>query len=119
VSTSAGYALRLSGEERARYRRWHGERGNDLRAGRRLAALARAAGLEVRDHRGWFDIHPLPAGMRGPAWAAREALVAAAGLAGPEDVDRWAGALAETDAWTTRPEVMLATFAPVARRPAA
>jgi SAM-dependent methyltransferase len=99
-----------------RYRRWHAERGNDLRVGRRLATLARAAGLEVREYRGWFEIHALPVGMRGPAWAAREALVAA-GLADPADVDRWAGALAEMDTWATRPEAMLATFAAVARRP--
>jgi SAM-dependent methyltransferase len=116
TATSTTPSLPAAEDLDERYRRWHGERGNDLRVGRRLAALARAAGLEVLEYRGWFEIRSIPAGMRGPAWAAREALVAA-GLAGPEDVDRWSAALAEMDTWATRPEVMLATFAAVARRP--
>lgn len=99
-----------------RYRRWHADQGNDLRVGRRLAALARAAGLEVLEFRGWFEIGSVPPGVRGPAWAARDALVAA-GLAGPDDLARWESAHATMDAWASRPEFILATFACVARRP--
>jgi len=100
----------------ARYQRWHADQGNDLRVGRRLATLARLAGLEVLEFRGWFEIGPVPPGVRGPAWAAREVLVAA-GLAGPDDLARWEAAHAGMDTWEPRPEYMLATFACVARRP--
>lgn len=99
-----------------RYQRWHADQGNDLRVGRRLAALARSAGLEVLEFRGWFEIGPVPPGVRGPAWAAREALVAA-GLAGPDDLARWETAHATIDTWAVRPEFILATFAAVAHRP--
>jgi len=100
----------------ARYERWHTDRGNDVRIGRRLASLARGAGLEVEAFRGWFDIQPLPVGLRGPAWAARDTLVAA-GLADAGDVARWGAAADAMDTWTERPELMIAVFAVVARRP--
>ncbi|MDD7942727.1 methyltransferase domain-containing protein [Actinomycetospora lutea] len=99
-----------------RYTRWHADRGNDVRVGRRLAVLARGAGLEVEAFRGWFEIEPLPVGMRGPAWAARDTLVAA-GLADTADVARWDAAAAAMDAWPERPELIMAMFAVVARRP--
>ncbi|PVZ13207.1 methyltransferase domain-containing protein [Actinomycetospora cinnamomea] len=99
-----------------RYQRWHADRGNDLRVGRRLAALARGAGLEVEDFRGWSQTASLPSGMRGPAWAARDALVAA-GLADADDVARWDAAHAVVDGWERRPEVVIPVFAVVARRP--
>ncbi|MEJ2884875.1 methyltransferase domain-containing protein [Actinomycetospora aeridis] len=98
-----------------RYTRWHTDRGNDVRVGRRLAGLARGAGLEVAAFRGWFDIQPLPVGMRGPAWAARDTLVAA-GLADAADIARWGAAADAMDAWVERPEVLMAIFAVVARR---
>lgn len=100
----------------ARYDRWHTDRGNDVRVGRRLAALARGAGLEVAAFRGWFDIQPLPVAMRGPAWAARDTLVAA-GLADADDVARWDAAAGDVDAWAERPELIVAIFVCVARRP--
>lgn len=100
----------------ARYARWHADRGNDVRVGRRLAVLARGAGLEVEAFRGWFEIAPLPVGMRGPAWAARDTLVAA-GLADARDVARWDAAAQAMDAWPERPDLVMAIFAVVARRP--
>lgn len=103
-------------EMTARYERWHTDRGNDVRVGRRLAALARGAGLAVEAFRGWFEIQPLPPGMRGPAWAARDTLVAA-GLADAGDVARWGAAADVMDTWADRPELMIAIFAAVARRP--
>jgi 2-polyprenyl-3-methyl-5-hydroxy-6-metoxy-1,4-benzoquinol methylase len=103
-------------ELRVRYLRWHAEQGNDLRVGRRLADLGRSAGLVVEAFRGWFEIGEFPPGMRGPAWAAREAMVRS-GLATADDVARWAAAFDEIDTWVERPRFMLATFAAVCRRP--
>ncbi len=102
----------------ARYRQWHAERGNDLRVGRRLARLGRAAGLVVDAFRGWFEIAEWPNGMRGPAWAAREAMVRS-GLATVDDLARWAAAFDEIDSWPDRPEFMMGAFAAVCRRPPA
>lgn len=99
-----------------RYLNWHTARGNDMRIGRRLAELGRAAGLTVEEFRGWFDITELPSGMRGPAWAARESLIAD-GLATMEDFARWGTAFDEIDSWTERPQVMAAAFAAVCQRP--
>ncbi|HEY3894449.1 MAG TPA: methyltransferase domain-containing protein [Pseudonocardiaceae bacterium] len=99
-----------------RYLQWHAERGNDVRIGRRLAELGRAAGLAVEEFRGWFEIIKVPPGMRGPAWAARESLVAD-GLATDEDLARWTAAFDEIDSWTERPQFIGGAFAAVCRRP--
>lgn len=72
-----------------RYVRWHAEQGNDLRVGRRLPDLGRSAGLVVKAYRGWTQTSEIPPGMRGAAWAAREAMVNA-GLANQDDLARWA-----------------------------
>lgn len=101
---------------RTRYLRWHAGRGNDLLVGRRLGRLARAAGLVVEEFRGWFEIAEQPPGLRGPAWAARDALVAA-GLADTADVARWDRAFDRVDAGLDRCEYMLPVFAAVCRRP--
>jgi ubiquinone/menaquinone biosynthesis C-methylase UbiE len=98
------------------YLQWHAGRGNDLRSGRRLATLGRSAGLTIEAFRGWFEIAEFPPGMRGPAWAAREAMVSS-GLASEDDVARWAAAFDEIDSWTERPQFMLGVFAAVCRRP--
>jgi SAM-dependent methyltransferase len=99
-----------------RYLRWHTDRGDDLRIGRRLAELGRAAGLTVEEFRGWFNITEIPPSMRGPAWAARESLIAD-GLATEEDFARWATAFDEIDSWTERPQFIAAMFAAVCQRP--
>ncbi len=99
-----------------RYQRWHAARGNDVRVGRRLPELLGAAGTTVAAFRGWFQTGQPPPGLRGPGWAARDALVAA-GLATPQDVDRWAAAFAEVDGRDERPTAMRAFFAAVGRRP--
>ena len=100
----------------ARYQQWHARRGNDLRTGRRLALLARDAGLDVVEFRGWFEMFTVPVGMRGPAWAAVDALVAD-GLAERDDLERWEAAFTHLDARPERPQGMIATFAAVCRRP--
>jgi ubiquinone/menaquinone biosynthesis C-methylase UbiE len=99
----------------ARYIEWHASKGNDLRVGRRLAHLGRSAGLAVEAFRGWFEITEWPRGMRGPAWAAREAIVHS-GLATQEDLARWAASFDEVDSWTDRPQAMMGVFAAVCRR---
>ena len=104
-------------ELHTRYARWHELQGNYPRIGLRLPDLARAAGLDVVEHRGWDVGGPAPRGMRGPAWAARDEL-ARAGLASPEDVARWDAAFAALDAADERPEIGLRVYAAVCRRPA-
>ena len=100
-----------------RYHRWHERQGNDLRIGRRLPDLARAAGLTVEQNRNWTTGGPLPPGMRGPAWAARDELVRA-GLADAADLARWEAAFARLDDARDRPQMSLDLFAAVCRRPA-
>ena len=75
-------------ELRESYAQFHQRRGNDLSVGIRLDELLTAAGLDVVDFQGHIDIIKVPVGMRGPAWAARDSLVAD-GLATPDDLARW------------------------------
>ena len=59
----------------------------------------------------------LPPGMRGPQWAAREAMVAE-GVATPADVARWDTAFARMDADEHRPWIFVPAFVALGRRPA-
>lgn len=99
-----------------RYLAWHAQQGNDVRIGTRLAELADRAGLSVVELREWFEVGEAPPGMRGPAWAARQALLDG-GLATHDDLTRWALAFDDMDSWTTRPEYRMGTFAAVCARP--
>jgi SAM-dependent methyltransferase len=85
-----------------KYAELHRGRGNDLRAGLRLGQLLTRAGLDVLLHEGHYTITPVPAGLRPPSWAARDAM-AAQGLASADDVRRWEAAFARMDAAPTRP----------------
>jgi precorrin-6B methylase 2 len=58
------------------YVRFHSGRGNDLTVGLRLGELLRGAGLEDVDHQGRYQIFRPPPGMRPPAWAARDQMLA-------------------------------------------
>jgi SAM-dependent methyltransferase len=107
----------VAGELQERYLRWHRNRGNDPRVGRRLGELARRAGLTVLQERGWTVRDALPRGVRGPAWAARDELVRA-GLATAADVRRWDAAFAKLDKAPERPEYSVKVFAVVGRRSA-
>jgi SAM-dependent methyltransferase len=100
----------------ARYARWHVRQGNDLRVGRRLQDLGRAAGLEVVGYHRWTVGGPMAPGMRGPAWAARDELVRD-GLATAGDIARWGEAFASLDAASERPHFALGHCAVVGRRP--
>jgi SAM-dependent methyltransferase len=101
----------------ARYMQWHEQQGNDLSVGLRLGELLAGAGLEQVEHHGRYQIFPLPPGLRPPGWAAREALVAA-GMATPDDLDRWQAAFDRVDQLHPRPFVFTPFLFAFGRRPA-
>jgi hypothetical protein len=73
------------------------------------------AGLELVEFRGRYVIRGVAPGLRSPAWAAREAMVAA-GMATAEDLRRWDRAF-EATAW--RPPTFFAPmFTAIGRCPA-
>lgn len=98
-----------------RYEQWHSGRGNDLRVGRRLAELGQAAGLQTLQYRVMTTRVTPPPGMRGPAWAGREALVAA-GFADAGDLARWDAAYAEVGTWSPPPELVVTSCVAVCRK---
>jgi 2-polyprenyl-3-methyl-5-hydroxy-6-metoxy-1,4-benzoquinol methylase len=100
----------------ARYVAFHASRGNDLMTGLRLDRLLEAAGLEVLDHRGRFEVIPMVEGTRGPPWAARGAMVES-GFADAGDLARWEAMFDGIDAGELRYTLFVAPFCAVARRP--
>lgn len=98
-----------------RYLTFHTARRNDVCAGLQLGERLVRAGLELLEFRGTYLIGPVPAGMRTPPWAARDAMVAA-GVATEEDVARWASAFDRFDAAVTRPTLFAPMFAALGRR---
>lgn len=101
----------------ARYCQWHEQQGNDLSIGLRLGELLRTAGLDDVDHHGRYQIVAAFPGLRPPAWAARETLVAA-GLATPDDIARWTAAFERADGEPLRPTMFVPLFFAFGRRPA-
>ena len=99
-----------------RYGRFQAARGNDLSVGLRLGELLTGAGLELVDHRGWYEISAVSPGSRTPSWAARDAIVEA-GFATREDIDRWAAAWSRMDQREHR-TLFLALFSATGRRTA-
>ena len=91
-------------------------RGNDVRIGIHLPALARAAGFEVVSFRGAMTIIPPSATFRLPHWEARAAIIAD-GVASQADVDRWEPIVKEFMTARTA-YVSLPMYTLVARRPA-
>jgi SAM-dependent methyltransferase len=71
-----------------RYLAFRAARGDDNAAGLRLAERLVRAGLELVEFRGRYVIRELSPSLRSPAWAAREAMVAA-GMATADDLRRW------------------------------
>jgi SAM-dependent methyltransferase len=100
-----------------RYQTFHARRGGDLRAGLRLDRLLEAAGLEVLGFRGRFEIIAAAPGFRGPAWAARDALVEA-GIADDGDLARWGAMFDRIDRGELRFNLFVAPFCSVGRRTA-
>jgi SAM-dependent methyltransferase len=100
-------------ELNAAYNRFHAEQGNDLKTGLRLDELVRAAGLEVVDYRGWYNIIHRVGNMRPPSWAARDAMVAA-GVIRAADLPRYEAALERLVA--AQPTIFAPVFGAVGRR---
>jgi SAM-dependent methyltransferase len=101
-------------ELNATYLRFHAEQGNDLKTGLRLDELVRGAGLELVDYRGWYNIVQPRGPVRPPAWAARDAMVAA-GVLNPADLERYEAAL--TRVMDKQPTIFAPVFGAVGRRP--
>jgi SAM-dependent methyltransferase len=97
-----------------RYGAFRSARGDDNRAGLRLADRLVRAGLEVLEFRGRYFIGQPPAGVRPPSWAAREAMVTA-GVATADDVRRWERAFQEVAAAPLPPTVFAPFFIAVGR----
>ena len=102
-------------ELQERYLAFRAASGDDNAAGLRLAERLVRAGLELVEFRGRYVIRELSPGLRSPAWAAREAMVAA-GMATTEDLRRWERAF---EATARRPATFFAPmFTAIGRRPA-
>lgn len=100
----------------ARYVDFHRRRGNDPTVGLRLRHLVNEAGLEVVEHRGWYWMLETVAGLRPPAWIARDALVAE-GCASAADVERWASMFDSLDARPHGATIFIPLFAAIGVRP--
>lgn len=98
----------------AAYLRFHAEQGNDLETGLRLDSLLTTAGLEVVAYRGWYNIVRPQGDVRPPAWAARDAMVAA-GIATTDDIARWEAALDRSSGHN--PMIFAPLFGAIGRRP--
>jgi ubiquinone/menaquinone biosynthesis C-methylase UbiE len=96
------------------YRRFHEAQGNDLMTGLRLDDMVTAAGLELLDYRGWFNIIRVQGPMRPPSWAARDAMVAA-GVISADDLGRYEAAFDRLIA--QGPTIYAPVFGAVGRRP--
>ena len=101
-------------ELQERYLAFRAANGDDNAAGLRLAERLVRAGLELVEFRGRYMIRELSPRLRSPAWAAREAMVAAA-MATTEDLRRWDRAF---EATAGRPATFFAPmFTAIGRRP--
>ncbi len=101
-----------------RYRAFQAARGNPLRTGVQLGEWLSGAGLEVLDFRGQYQVIQAQPGLRPPALAAGDAMVAA-GIATKEDLDRWERELDVLDTVPERPSLFLPLFSAIGqRRPA-
>jgi SAM-dependent methyltransferase len=97
-----------------RYLAFRAARGDDNAAGLRLAERLVRAGLELVEFHGRYVIREVSPGLRSPAWAAREAMVAA-GMATAEDLRRWDQAF---EATARRPPTFFAPMlTAIGRRP--
>ncbi|HKC26997.1 MAG TPA: methyltransferase domain-containing protein [Jatrophihabitans sp.] len=91
----------------AAYARFHAAQGNDLKTGLRLDELLRSADMEIVAYRGWYQIVRPQGELRPPAWAARDAMLAA-GVVTADDLARWESALKRITA-----QGAVTVFAPV------
>jgi 2-polyprenyl-3-methyl-5-hydroxy-6-metoxy-1,4-benzoquinol methylase len=98
------------------YRTFHALRGNDLSVGMRLGLLLEDVGLQVERYRAVSNVWRLPAGVRGPQWAARQPMLDE-GVSTPADLDRWAAAFERMDRAAHRPWTFIPVFVAIGRRP--
>jgi len=99
-----------------RYWDFHAARGNDLQVGLRLAELLTTAGLELVEHRGWFDIFVPQPGLRPPPWVARNLMVDA-GFATQDDLQRWGAFFDRFDRGEQSYTLFVPQFSAIGRRP--
>ena len=98
------------------YTRWQESRGADLTIGSRLGPMAEEAGLVVEACEFGGAVIRLPTGVRPPAWAAREAMLAD-GVVTAEQLAGWERDLAELDTRPVRPWLAPPDWRVLARRP--
>lgn len=117
-----GTAVRMLGADpgladlQDKYVEFHRGRGTDGQVGLRLGQLLSRAGLDVVTHEGRYTIIPLPRGLRGPAWAARDSMIAA-GVITLDDVARWGEAFERMDRTESRPTIFSPLFYAIGRKP--
>jgi SAM-dependent methyltransferase len=99
-----------------RYTAFHAARGNDLQVGLRLGDLLAAAGLDLLVYTARANVLVPRDGTRPPAWAARDAMLAA-GVIDAGDVARWERGLLELDAAASWPQTFFIGLIAVGRRP--
>jgi precorrin-6B methylase 2 len=97
------------------YARFHAARGNDPRIGLRLGRLLESAGLELVSLTGHYSIVEFPSGVRLPAFAARDAMVAEGAVTAAQ-FDRWEAAAGRSDAAAARPVHFLPFFVAIGRK---
>ena len=98
----------------ARYNEFQSGAGNDVSVGLRLGKFISAAGLDLVRHVGIFQIVSGAAGVRPPAWAAREKMLAG-GYITSQDVQRWQSAFERLDKQAQRPTIFIPIFVGVGR----
>jgi ubiquinone/menaquinone biosynthesis C-methylase UbiE len=116
-------AMRLRPEEPAvtqllaRYAEFQVQRGGAIQVGLHLDELLEGAGLEVESYQGISDVVKLPHGVRGPAWAAREAMIAS-GVVTEDEVAQWGERFDAIEAAGTTITLFAPRYLAVGRRPA-
>lgn len=100
-----------------RYIDYQTRRGNDMSIGSSLGILLEDAGLAVETFRFGGPVLRLSPGMRGPQWAARDAMLAE-GIIDRADINRWAAGFERLDAEPKRPWFIMPVFVAIGRRPA-
>jgi SAM-dependent methyltransferase len=113
VRAAGGSALEEINE---RYWEMNRRRGNDVTVGTRLDERLTAAGLDLVEFEGHISVLTSPPGMRGPAWAARDALVAD-GLATPDEIVRWDNAFQRAEQDKQDIKLFTVEYVAYARRP--
>jgi len=99
-----------------RYWQMLADRGCERLAGPRLGAFAADAGFEVVARHPRIDAIPLMPGLRPPAWAAREAMLAG-GHCTEDDITRWEAAFQRADAAGETNVLFGPIYTVIARRP--